>query len=298
VFNVLYISADINKKNSLDETLSQYKFCNYSSVDDLRDAMESLIEETFSLVIMDEVILNDDNLELFEMLREDDEFKNFPFILILEPDTSHEIVEKMYNSGVTFCLRNPLIPKALTNLLDIFIASYEKQEVLSLKIDETETKSVTDPLTKAFNRYKFNADLENNLAKTASSYENLSLIMFDIDHFKRVNDTYGHDVGDEVIVEVVQKVSSLYGGSNPIYRVGGEEFIMMTTSAKEDLVAESQAILNVISSGPMSSKELKITVSIGVTEHSFEEDIESFIKRVDEALYKAKSNGRNRVELL
>lgn len=187
--------------------------------------------------------------------------------------------------------------KIQRKLFKSLISDYVK---LTKKIEENLEHathlSETDHLTKAYNRLKFNKVLEMELVRSKRYKLELSLIMFDIDFFKNVNDKYGHDIGDLVLVEISKLVKNLMREIDIFCRWGGEEFMILlpNTSLKFGvLVAERirKSIYNLI----IRDIE-KVSCSFGVVSFDFEENLDIFIKRVDDKLYKAKSNGRNRVE--
>jgi diguanylate cyclase (GGDEF)-like protein len=154
--------------------------------------------------------------------------------------------------------------------------------------------ALTDQLTGVSNRRKLYMDLHHEI-ESARRYDHpLSVILFDLDHFKKINDSHGHDRGDEVLREVVKEISPLLRKIDHFGRWGGEEFILIapeTTLDRASNLAERlrHAIANI-------SPENEITASFGTAEHTPDDTPESFIKRADEALYTAKAAGRNRVE--
>lgn len=119
--------------------------------------------------------------------------------------------------------------------------------------------------------------------------------MLDIDHFKKVNDTFGHDIGDEVLIHFVQTIDQFSRSDDILIRWGGEEFIMiLKVQSQKKLTKALEHIRGVIEIE--SFKRVgHLTCSIGGTLYQENEAIESTVKRIDEALYQAKSNGRNRV---
>ena len=137
--------------------------------------------------------------------------------------------------------------------------------------------------------------IESELARSLANRQPLSLIMFDIDHFKNINDTFGHAVGDTVLRELVQLVRSRTRASDLLFRWGGEEFVVLVSSAgyrRAETVAESlrQAVANHIFEDAGS-----VTVSLGVAEYDHDEDAATWFRRLDEALYEGKQSGRNHV---
>ena len=121
----------------------------------------------------------------------------------------------------------------------------------------------------------------------------LSVVMFDIDFFKQVNDKYGHSVGDEVLIEYTKLINSLLREGDVFSRIGGEEFMIILPYATRD---DAQKISEKFRLAVESFKKIvPITMSFGVVEYVKGEDIEHVFQRVDGALYKAKHSGRNRV---
>ena len=155
----------------------------------------------------------------------------------------------------------------------------------------------TDFLTNIYSRRIFLRFLEAEINKARRYSKAFSLIMFDIDHFKAVNDTYGHDVGDYVLKTTVDIIKKDIRRTDVFVRYGGEEFIIMqpeTAIEGAKLCAENTRAT--IEQNNFD-KVKKITISVGVTMFKENDTIDSITKRVDEALYRAKDNGRNRVEV-
>jgi len=158
---------------------------------------------------------------------------------------------------------------------------------------DLELLSVTDTLTNIGNRRYFYQKMLSEIGRSRRYDYSLSLIMFDIDFFKKVNDTYGHDVGDKVLIEYTQLISSQLRDEDIFCRVGGEEFVVILPHLKlENSVKVAQKLRKAVED---SKKIIPITMSFGVVENLKDEDIDMIFKRVDEALYKAKDGGRNMV---
>lgn len=155
--------------------------------------------------------------------------------------------------------------------------------------------AIKDPLTKAFNRKKFYEELEREMSRAQRYDEPLSLVMFDLDHFKEVNDQFGHQVGDRVLVEVVGEIRKLVRRHDVLGRYGGEEFTIFLPQTKmEDAFCISNRIREQLGKHDYELPRA-ITASFGVAQYVNGESIDEFIKRVDSALYEAKDAGRNRV---
>ncbi|MGM0419319.1 MAG: GGDEF domain-containing protein, partial [Thermodesulfobacteriota bacterium] len=123
----------------------------------------------------------------------------------------------------------------------------------------------------------------------------LSLMILDIDYFKNINDTFGHQTGDKVLKELSQLIQTTIRDSDYFFRIGGEEFALLLPNTSTKNAGDSARRLRKKTEQNNFTKVNKITVSIGLTQYIQDEDEDSFIKRADTALYKAKENGRNRV---
>ena len=152
----------------------------------------------------------------------------------------------------------------------------------------------TDHLTGAWNRAHLERVLESELARSMAGRQPLSLILFDIDHFKNINDSYGHAAGDSVLIELVQLVRSRVRASDLLFRWGGEEFVVLAASVgyrSAERIAEK--LRQAVAEHPFETVGA-VTVSLGVAEHDGDEDADGWFRRMDEALYEAKRSGRNR----
>jgi diguanylate cyclase (GGDEF)-like protein/PAS domain S-box-containing protein len=176
-------------------------------------------------------------------------------------------------------------------------------DITELKNKEKSLKMLAsiDPLTKLYNRRSFSEMASHlfNLAKRDK--ESISLVMVDIDNFKNINDTYGHKIGDDVIILVSSILLTMSRESDIVARFGGEEFLMLLPKTDiQGAVTIAEKIRAKIEESSLSidkDKEIKFTISLGVSEVFIknETDIEAGIKRADDALYKAKRNGKNKV---
>jgi diguanylate cyclase (GGDEF)-like protein len=146
-------------------------------------------------------------------------------------------------------------------------------------------KAYNDSLTEVLNRHGCKAKIK--------SLKKYSLLIIDIDHFKKINDTYGHDIGDEILKEIANVVRKVIRKSDIFCRWGGEEFVIILPDTNiKDAKKVAEKIRNIIAHSEFT-KGLKVTVSIGVSEKI--EDFETTFKQADINLYKAKQSGRNRV---
>jgi diguanylate cyclase (GGDEF)-like protein len=180
----------------------------------------------------------------------------------------------------------------MTNLTNLY---FETNQELIKTLKKIEKMATEDHLTQLYNRIHFTEMANYEVEKQKRYPEPLCLIMFDIDHFKNVNDTYGHDIGDLVLVSISKEVKDKVRKTDTLARWGGEEFVILLPDTNLDnagLVAESlRYAIEVLDISPVK----QITCSFGISQFNEFDDINSFMKRADEALYNAKHSGRNKV---
>ncbi len=158
-----------------------------------------------------------------------------------------------------------------------------------------------DHLTQSYNRKSFEEQSQKYLQLYQISKTPVSLLMLDIDHFKKVNDTYGHDVGDFVLKECVRMLKeSFQRPEDFVARLGGEEFaVLLPDYRSEDAAVKAEDVMQkirkeVVIHGP---HEIRFTISIGISQLQDQENVEQWMKRADQALYHSKSNGRNKLTI-
>jgi diguanylate cyclase (GGDEF)-like protein len=177
------------------------------------------------------------------------------------------------------------------------ITELKNSEEKLKKLNELlESQASTDPLTGISNRLKFDETLGAEIKRSQRYGMPLSLIMFDIDRFKSINDTHGHHTGDDVLREVADMVESNIRGYDLFARWGGEEFMIMVGNSDRDHAVVLAEKLRALIESRRFPVVGNITCSFGVTELIAGESVDRFMQRVDGALYRAKDRGRNRVE--
>ncbi|WP_428739237.1 GGDEF domain-containing protein [Sulfurimonas sp.] len=161
-----------------------------------------------------------------------------------------------------------------------------------------EIHSRIDPLTGAYNRNVYNEEIYAEIIRSGRYGYGFSVLLLDIDFFKSINDEYGHDKGDEILVELCQVINERIRKSDLLCRLGGEEFIILATETPlAGAIELAQNIKNTIAAYPFNISKT-VTVSIGVSEWKKQDTKDTLFKRVDKALYEAKANGRNQVQVL
>lgn len=195
-------------------------------------------------------------------------------------------------------IRNTIVPyydeKGMLIKYDGLIEDITERKQLENKLERLAT---IDGLTQAFNRTKFQEVIKIELERAKRYKHPLSMLMFDIDHFKAINDTYGHSVGDYVLQTLSKIAKDNLRDTDYLVRWGGEEFIIITPETElERAKALAERIRTAIENYRFD-RAGRITISFGVTEFKESDTEDTFIRRADDAMYKAKEKGRNRVEV-
>ncbi|MCG8571653.1 MAG: diguanylate cyclase [Spirochaetes bacterium] len=214
-----------------------------------------------------------------------------------------QLTEKLISTNRRLHRKNKLLQKAVKReeklnekIIERTIALKRANKKIAQLNSALKYSSSHDPLTSIYNRGAILTFLENDIQRTKRIKNELSLIMFDIDYFKKINDTYGHLVGDEVLKSLAYLVKDSIREIDLFGRYGGEEFIIILpdTNITEGITLVERLMINVRNHAFKTSKEeLKITVSLGLAEYNHSETIDQFIERVDNSLYEAKHAGRD-----
>jgi two-component system cell cycle response regulator len=264
-------------------------------------AMQLSREQAYDLVIVGIDLGGEDGLRLCSQFRSQEETRHLPLLLLLE-DMDLPRLAKGLDLGVTDYLIKPLDRGELLARVRTQVRRRRYHDRLRERIQTSMSMAFTDSLTGLYNRRYLMTHLDRKLMGIAETGKAVTALMFDVDHFKAVNDTHGHGVGDEVLVKLAQVASDNLRSVDLVARLGGEEFVVVmpeTTAATAQQVAERLCAQVAEASIPLpDGTPLSVTVSIGVaTSQSSEEMADELLGRADAALYTAKNAGRNCVHL-
>jgi len=176
----------------------------------------------------------------------------------------------------------------------------EKVKSLQQELDKVYKELLIDSLTKAYNKKALEKDLNEILKIGKQKNLNLVIAIIDFDDFKNINDTYGHLVGDFVLIKLVEIIKRLIGKEHKLYRFGGDEFILVLKGVDlKEAERIIERIVEKISHTVLKYNErlIKISVSMGVTKHKKGDTIKTLLQRADDALYEAKKEGKNRYKI-
>ncbi|WP_019616113.1 diguanylate cyclase [Psychromonas ossibalaenae] len=241
------------------------------------------------LILLDVEMPGMNGHEVCKRLKADPQTEAIPVIFItgLQGDKDEELGLKL---GAVDYIAKPIRPA-------IVIARVNTHITLKLQRDKLNQIAFNDQLTGLYNRhFLFDAAAKKVSRALRHQYE-LWLLMIDIDHFKMINDTYGHPMGDQILKQVAAVLAVDNRVEDLAARFGGEEFVVIFDPCEDqDALNKAQRILRKIEQ--LKPQGIKVTVSIGMAKLKVEDgEFERLLKRADDALYKAKQGGRNRIEL-
>ena len=295
---ILLIDDDViqakNITSYLEEIVKQIK--TVTSPDEI-DTLGSFIPD---LVIISCQIDAEDPLRISVMLRSKPVFKNSVLMFLAEEENVKDTVIKGMELGINdYCIA-PVDANELQARVRTQLRRKQYQDTLRSVLEESVDLSTKDSLTGLFNRRYFDIHIKQMSDKIRNSDRTMSIMVLDVDHFKKVNDTYGHPAGDAVLKRLSHTLKSSFRVTDLIARYGGEEFVVLLGDVdikQGKMIARKirDIIKNTNFTIPEHKKPLKKTISIGVAEFNHKESLKNFIMRADKALYKAKKSGRNAV---
>jgi len=256
-------------------------------------------ETDYDLVIVSLRIDGEDGLRLCSQFRSQEQTRHVPVLLVLD-DVDLPKLAKGLELGVNDYLVKPIDRNELLARTRTQIRRRRYHGKLRAMLQSSVSMAYTDALTGVYNRRYMNSHLDRKILEIAEAGKPVSVMMFDIDHFKPINDTYGHAAGDEVLKQLAERVVDNVRDFDMVARYGGEEFVViMPTTPPETAFMVAERVRNRIADTPFpipgQEEPLEVTVSIGVaTTTDPSEEAASLVARADTSLYEAKRAGRNR----
>ena len=275
-------------------------FSRFLPASDGATGLKILNEEDVDVVACDLNMPRMDGFQFLRMVRANPGLMNVPIVMVTSQSDVSEVV-KAFELGANDFIVKPFNPSILRVRLKNMLHIKHLQDLLKAQKEMMETMATTDTLTSIPNLRCFRQAIDDEFHRARRYEDPLSLLIIDLDHFKKVNDTYGHPRGDSVLRESAQVLRSIMRKVDMVARYGGEEFvaIMPHTDIKGAKIA-SERVRAAFEAHHFDGlpERGQLTVSVGVTTYSGEEDqsVVQLIERADKALYAAKLGGRNRVE--
>ncbi|MVS98196.1 PleD family two-component system response regulator [Devosia marina] len=263
------------------------------------DAVFQVAGGGYELALVSMSLDDFDPLRVSSQIRTVDHARNLPIILMADSADKPRVVRAL-DLGVNDYINRPVERNELQARVRTQVRRHRYAMELRESVNNTMALAVTDELTGLYNRRYFDRHLNVMLSKAQEQDRDIALMILDIDHFKAVNDNHGHDVGDAVLREFAARLKRNIRGVDLACRFGGEEFVVLmpdTDTGQAEAVAER--VRQSMAEKPFevgSTRPLSVTVSAGVALKESQADTpETFVKRADVALYRAKREGRNRV---
>lgn len=300
---VLVIDDSATIREQVIRTLKEVGlFDNYIEAKDGLEGFKTLIDSKADLVICDVDMPRMDGFKFLQLVESRPELLGVPIIMLtgmMDFDSKIKGLEQ----GATDYLTKPFDVGELVARVKVQLKIKSLQDELKKANELLKRLTNIDHLTNLFNRRYLAEILDGEFFRARRNKEELSLIIFDIDYFKKVNDTFGHQNGDIVLAAVAGLAQRHLRAYDSAARYGGEEFVLVipgTGMAGAVMAAERlrQAVLEFSFPAPM--EDLTVTISLGVATYPAPnvDSVDSLFRRADEALYRAKQNGRNRVEVM
>jgi diguanylate cyclase (GGDEF)-like protein len=256
------------------------------------------------MVLLDVMMPGMDGFEVCSLLKNDDVSKDIPVIFITAKTEPDDIVKGFSVGGVDYITKpfheTELLMRIRTHmeLKNIRDALEDKNRELSEAYEKIEELALTDSLTGIPNRRNITSVLHKEVSRSSRNGYVFSMIMCDIDFFKKVNDNYGHDVGDYVLQRVSKILKKNLREQDVVSRWGGEEFLIMLPDTELDsafFVAEKLRVAIKDAKMEFEEHSFGITMTFGVSEFNRQNGLEKSIKKADDALYEGKQTGRDKV---
>jgi len=288
---ILIVDDDDSIRDSINEYLSLSGY-DTDTAANAEEALERLEVKPFDVVITDIVMNGMDGLKLTEHIKAHYDTSVIIITGYIRDYTYETAIKKGADDFVFKPFRLEELLLRLKRVLRERRIARERNEIL----EEFKILSITDHLTQLYNSRHFHHQLQNEIIRHNRYQRPLSLLMLDIDHFKRFNDVYGHIEGDRILSSIGEAITGVLRTPDTAYRYGGEEFtVILPETAIESALKAASRIKEEVETDVFRSNDHgdPITLSIGVTEYCFGESATEFMKRADKAMYMSKSQGRN-----
>ena len=288
----IFLDLVINSQSSLIilTDMVKVKFANNATLNFF--GYESLVSLSNAIECISDVFEKDENY-----FHADKVAKNSNWI---------ETLQKLPNDQKVVLLHSKRHNQTKAFHIEVNGFKHEKYFIITLSdINETmvkkleyEWKSIHDSLTQAPNREYFRQHIDTIIKENTQAHNETTIVMVDIDYFKKINDTYGHKVGDEVLSHLVRIITEKLLANEIIVRWGGEEFLLVLSAIDEAQLTQRLESIRILISNELFPCAEKITISLGASFKHSDERVDDTIIRADDALYRSKEGGRDRVTLL
>jgi two-component system cell cycle response regulator len=271
-------------------------------VQDPEQAMAKVTAGDYDAILISTMLSGSDGLRLASQIKSQEETRNVPLLVFVDEDDK-AIMFKALEMGINDYLTVPVDKNEMIARVRMQVRRKKYQEALKSQYQQSISMALTDGLTGLYNRHYLNTHLANMVKQAQQNSKNLAVMIMDMDHFKQVNDTHGHDAGDMVLKQLADLIIMVSRSTDLAARFGGEEFmILMPETDPQAAIGAAKRMREIVEKTPfrINAEGLTIhkTISIGVSSlHPDSDSVEGLLKRADEALYEAKNGGRNTVKV-
>jgi len=262
-----------------------------------QEALQKVIITPPDLILLDVQMPEVDGFELANMLKSDSQTKNIPIIFLTAFFKEDEFVQRGYDLGAVDYLTKPIEEKRLYNKIHLHIQMHKQEQTLKEHNEILKKQSTTDQLTQLYNRKYFDEIIEKEMQRSTRYDTALSIIIADIDFFKKVNDTYGHIAGDHILADFARITKENIRSTDMAFRYGGEEFAILLPNTSSQEAKQLAKKLRTIVKNHIFENPKSITCSYGISQYKAKESKEVFFKKADDALYFVKNNGRDNIAI-
>jgi two-component system cell cycle response regulator len=266
-----------------------------------QEALFRAAEQPYDLIIVSLGLSNYDGLRLCSQLRSLERTRALPILTIADLEDRPKILRGL-DLGVNDYLVRPIDRNELIARVRTQVRRKRYAESLRNNVEQAIEMAVVDALTGLNNRRYFDMNLASLLDQAAQEAKPLSLLVLDIDFFKKVNDTYGHDAGDEILRALAGRIRRAVRSVDLVCRLGGEDFVIVMPETSIDVASRvAERVRRAVEAEPFNVKEgqvaVPVTISIGIADRGSDANPDFIYKSADKALYESKASGRNKVTL-
>lgn len=296
--HVVLVEDDmVQGRNIIERLKTSYQVEHFSDPELAAEALKNTLQP--DVIVISTMLSDVDGLRLAAQLKNVERLRHVPIIVLVDEEEQH-LMLKGLEVGINDYLSVPLELNEMEARLKTQIRRKKYQDALRSNYQQSVSMAITDSLTGLYNRHFLDAHLNNMVNSSINNKKSFSVMILDMDHFKAVNDTYGHDAGDEILKALTKRIIDSIRSSDLAARIGGEEFMVLLpeTNIADAYILADRMRAKIGTTPFVVSHEIELTktISIGIAELNLSGDnAAAMIKRADNALYEAKNTGRNKV---